>query len=225
MYRGKRVFGPIRIQHMKIVSIRSRGGRVPRDRLRLEDGSELVVAREIVLREGLRAGDHLPDGAVDELLREDLGWRARDAALRLLAHRPRTESELRTRLERKGFPADVIAGCLSPLREKGLVNDTVFAGMFTRDRIRFRPSGRRRVVQELRSRGVEAASAEEAVKQAMGDAEVDDLALARVAAEKWRPRPGEERERARRRLAAFLSRRGFGSEEVWQVVGEVVADD
>lgn len=210
---------------MKIVSIRSRGGRVPRDRLRLEDGSELVVAREIVLREGLRSGDDLSEDAVAALLGEDLGWRARDAALRLLAQRPRTESELRTRLARKGFPAEVIESCLTPLREKGLVNDSVFADMFTRDRIRFRPRGRRRVVQELRSRGVETASAEDAVNAAMGEAKVDDLALARAAAEKWRPRAGEERERARRRLAAFLSRRGFGSEEVWQVVGEVVADD
>lgn len=197
---------------------------MPRDRLRLEDGTELVIAREIVLREGLHVGDCLPGDAVAALLSEDLRWRARDAALRLLAQRPRTESELRTRLARKGFPPEVTESCLAPLREKGLVNDSLFADVFSRDRIRFRPRGRRRVVQELRSRGVEAASAEDAVKAAMVDAEVDDLALARAAAEKWRPRVGEEPERARRRLAAFLSRRGFGSEEVWQVVGEVVTD-
>lgn len=210
---------------MKIVAIEVRRGRAARDRIRFEDGSELELAREIVVREGLRAGESLPLADVDRLQRDDMEWQAREAALRLLAQRPRTESELRTRLARKGFPAAVIEGCLEPLREKGYVNDEVFAGMFTRDRIRLNPRGRKRVVQELRSRGVEPASAEDAVAAAMGEAEVDDLDLARAAASRWRPKPGEEPDRARRRLAAYLARRGFASEEVWRVVDEFVAPD
>lgn len=210
---------------MKIVAIETPRGRAARDRLRFEDGSELEIAREIVAREGLRVGESMAAAEIDRLLHEDMGVQARESALRLLAQRPRTESELRTRLARKGFPAAVVEACLEPLREKGYVNDAVFAEMFTRDRIRLNPRGRKRVVQELRIRGVEPASAEDAVDAAMGEAEVDDLELARAAAARWRPRPGEAPERARRRLAAFLARRGFGGEQVWQVVEEVVAPD
>jgi len=210
---------------MKIVAIETPRGRAARDRLRFEDGSELEIAREIVAREGLRVGESMAAAEIDRLLHEDMGVQARESALRLLAQRPRTEAELRTRLARKGFPAAVVEACLEPLREKGYVNDAVFAEMFTRDRIRLNPRGRKRVVQELRIRGVEPASAEDAVDAAMGEAEVDDLELARAAAARWRPRPGEAPERARRRLAAFLARRGFGGEQVWQVVEEVVAPD
>jgi regulatory protein len=209
---------------MKIVSIEQAQGPEDRVRLRLDSGEEVELARELVLSAGPRSGDDVAPGQLDGLVREDLRWRAREAALRLLAHRPRTESELRSRLVRKGFPAEVADGCLEELRAKGLLDDTAFAEMFARDRVRLNPRGRRRVVDELRGHGVEPEVASAAVEGVMREEETDELELARRAASRWRQRDGEEPGRARRRLIGFLARRGFSAEAARQVVEELLGE-
>src|SRR5690606_31067299 len=115
----------------------------------------LALAQEIVFRAALRAGDPLSEGRIRELEAEDLLWKAREAALNLLSFRARTADELRRRLRRKEFPAEVVEACVSGLVERGMVDDSAFAETFVRDRVRFRPRGRRRLVQELRARGVD----------------------------------------------------------------------
>jgi regulatory protein len=205
---------------MKITSIETARGTGERVRLHLDDGATVELAHEIVLSAGARLGTDLSSEALHLLLDADLRWRARENALRLLSYRPRTESELRSRLLRKEIPAEVADACLTELREKHLLDDASFAEAFARDRVRLNPRGRRRVVQELRGRGVDPAIAASAVEGAMREEEVDEIDLARDAARRWRPRSGEDPERARRRLTGFLARRGFGADTVREVVEE-----
>lgn len=207
---------------MKIVSIEKAAGPDDRVLLCLEAADPVEVARELLLREGLHEGDTVTAEQVARLSEEDGRWRAREAALRLLAHRPRTEVELRQRLMRKGFTEEVAAACVADLLARGLLDDAAFAEMFTRDRVRLNPRGRRRVVQELRGRGVEADVASAAVDDVLREEAVDEAALAREAARRWRPRRGEEAPRARRRLAGYLARRGFGADTVRAVVEELL---
>ena len=210
---------------MKIVSIEQASGPDDRVRLRLESGEEVELAREVALTGAVGVGEEVQPARIEELADEDLRWRVRDAALRLLSHRPRTASELRMRLLRKGFAEEPVNACLAELRTKGLVDDAAFAEMFARDRVRLNPRGRHRVVQELRGRGVDGDTAATVVEGVMRDEETDELALAREAARRWRPRPGEEPERARRRLIGFLARRGFGADAARQVLEEMLPDE
>jgi regulatory protein len=121
--------------------------------------------------------------------------------------------------------------CLSALIAAGLVDDGEFAVAFVRDRVRSRPRGARRLVQELRVRGVADEAAREAVDRVLAAGEVSELDLARKAAEGWARRtlgarsvPGASRHdedpwAVRRRLHAFLARRGFGGETIRVVSG------
>ena len=60
---------------------------------------------------------------------EDIS-RARADALQLLKLRPRSERELSGRLVRKGFTPAVVNAVLQELRQKGLVDDALFARFF-----------------------------------------------------------------------------------------------
>lgn len=209
---------------------------VERARVRLDDGSELDVALEVVERLGLRSGDPVDARLRAELEDADLRWRARDAALSLLAHRARSRSELAGRLTRKGFPGAVVAPCLDRLEEEGLLDDDAFARAFVADRLRLRPRGRRGLVAELRRRGVAEAAARGAVDDVFRHEEADETSLAVDAALAWLRKQGEdvrrelagepfshERERARRRLYGYLARRGFGGaalSRAMEVAGE-----
>ena len=178
------------------------------------------LAAELVLSERLRTGDEVDEARLAELEGRDQRWRARDAALTLLSYRPRSAAELRRRLARKGFEAEVVEACVDGLGDLGVVDDAAFAEGFVRDRVRLRPHGRRRLRQELRAKGVDDETASAAIDEVMEGEDASDLDLARAAAARWRPRAGEEPGRARRRLFAFLARRGFGGDAIRAVLEE-----
>lgn len=207
---------------MQILAIERVPGPAERVVMRLDGGEEVELPLEVVLRRGLGAGDVLSEEAVAGLHADDVRWRAKEAALRLLAHRPRTQAELRQRLRQKGFDAAVAEECVAGLSERGLLDDAAFAELFARDRVRLSPRGKRRVVQELRGRGVDAEVADRAVQSVLQAEQTDELTLARQAARRWRARDGEEPARARRRLAGYLARRGFGGETVRDIVEELL---
>ena len=210
---------------MKILSIDT----APRSKQRLivtfDEAEALELSSEIVAGAALTVGTIIDQQEYDSLLRKDQAWTARETSLRMLEYRPRTEVELRRRLRRDGMPAEIIDDCMTRLREQRLIDDELFAEIFARDRIRLRPQGQRRLVQELRARGVDEEAAMTAIGAAMAEEEVDELDLARDATRRWRPRPGEESLRARRRLAGYLARRGFSGEVAQQVIEEVLSRD
>lgn len=199
---------------MKITAVEPLRRRVERVSVHFDGGMRLEVAAELFARSGLAVGAEVTDAELATLEGRDAAWRARDFALRLLSHRARSTAELRRRLAREGFPAEVAEACLTGLRERGYLDDAAFASAWVRDRLRFRPRGRRGLLAELRQRGVDATTAGQAIDEVLhgdGDTEAD---LARAVAAKWRPRPAEEPLRARRRLEHFLARRGFAADVV-----------
>lgn len=206
-----------------LTPLRSAGRATPdRVRVRFDDGEELDVALDVAERLGLRSGDPVDDKLRAELAEQDLHWRARDAALTLLDYRARSRSELAGRLARKGFPGGVIARCLDDLESGGLVDDAAFARAFVSDRLALRPRGKRRLISELRGKGVSEGVARSAVDEAFDGLEADEGALAEEVALTWLRKQGaatrralaaapfsDPRERARRRLVGHLARRGF----------------
>ena len=189
------------------------------------DGAfRMGLSAEVALAAGLRVGGAVDEARLAELERRDLVWQAREAALRLLAVRPRSAAELARRLRMKGYGPDVGEEVIGRLRELGMIDDAAFAGTLVRDRVRLRPQGARRLASELRQKGVDDETARAAIRETMEGECTDERELARRAAQKWRPRADEEPERARRRLHGFLARRGFDGEVIREVVDERLPD-
>lgn len=180
------------------------------------------IAAELAHAANLRVGDAVDESQLAELERRDGAWQAREAALRLLAVRPRSATELTRRLRMKGYGEDVAEKVIDRLRETGMIDDAAFAGMLARDRVRLRPQGSRRMADELRRKGVDEATARAAIRETLEGEETDDRELARRAAAKWKRRAGEEPDRARRRLHGFLARRGFDGETIREVLDETL---
>ena len=148
-----------------------------------------------------------------------------NAALHLLAPRRRGVEELRGRLLKRGFPPTEVSQCLIWLEERDLLDDEAFALALARDRLRFSPRSPALLERELVLKGIASALARDAVHAAMEEEGVSDRELAGQAAGAWVRKQGastrrallqsrftSDRERARRRLHAFLSRRGFRGE-------------
>lgn len=210
---------------MKITAIQPQKLRADRVNVHVDGEFRLALAAELVATEHLHVGDEVDEARLAALGAKDGGWKARDAALSLLSHRARSAAELQRRLKRKGFEAETAEQTVERLGELGMVDDTAFAESFVRDRVRMRPHGRRRLKAELRAKGVDDATARAAIDEVMEREETTEVDLARTAAARWKPRPGEEPARARNRLQGFLARRGFGGEAVRTVVREKMSEE
>jgi len=206
---------------MVITSIRAQRGRVI---VLLDDDRRLRLSEETALAEGLRKGSEVTESDLARWEERDTAVSAREAALRLLAVRPRTRRELRRRLRMKEFPEAVVEACVNRFVETGLIDDADFAESLVRDRMRLRPRGRRELRAELQRKGVEPATADEVIDRILTDAGVSDLDLARAAIRRWRPR-GDDRQKDRQRLYGYLARRGFGGETAARVMEEILPQE
>jgi len=149
---------------------------------------------------------------------------AYDRALNLLAFRARSARELQRRLLQKGVTAERADRVIVKLREAGLIDDADFARQLTRSKMSAGAS-RRRVHQELFKRGVPREVADEAVDQvAEEDGLSDAESIERIARKKWRTLDGLDEPTRRRRLFAFLARRGFDSVDVSRVVRQLAGE-
>ena len=203
----------------RVEPLRPRGLKVL---LHLDDGEPIEITLEALERSRLGVGDPLPSKRRRLLMDEDAEVRVRDAALNLISYRARTRAELRRRLHQKGFSPARIDPCLDRLQLKGFIDDEAVAAAFVRDRLRHRPRGKIALSSELRAKGVEGDLAQRTIDAVFDTEEIDDTGLARSVAESWVRRQSSamlealastghspERDKARRRLAGFLQRRGF----------------
>jgi len=188
------------------------------------DGAEAFTVSEEVARElDLSVGRELAPAATERLGKGDERTRAREAALRLLAVRARSEGELVDRLRRKGFSEELTTVVISALAGVGLVDDAAFARAWADEKVRLRPIGPRRLTSELLSKRISRELAALVVEETFR--EHSELELARRAVEKKvRVSGGADAAKRRARLHSFLLRRGFSYEVVSTVLKELEGD-
>ena len=139
--------------------------------------------------------------------------RAKQQAYRFLAYRSQTSSELRDRLQRRGYTAAIIDEVLRQLVSDGYIDDRKVALDWARYRLQAKALGRRRLAWELQRRGVPSELVEEILREVYRD--LDEVTLAERAAlkrlgSKELPRSPRERQR----YARYLFSLGFEADTV-----------
>ncbi len=153
----------------------------------------------------LRVNQALSPEKISALRAQDSQEAAFQQALRLLSYRPRSVAEVRKKLVDKDFDPAVIETVINRLIEGNYLGDQAFAEEWVKNRSTFRPRSRRMLQFELRQKGV----AEEHIHSALTRIE-DEPELAYQAGIRYADRLADlDWETFRRRLGAFLQRRGF----------------
>lgn len=178
----------------------------------LDGAFAFSLSLPLVQAAALEPGRTLSAAEVERLKREDLLNRSLESALRLLGYRPRSEAELRSKL-RKRFDSLTVERTLQRLKGQGLLDDQAFARFWRESRERFSPRSRRLIEFELRRKGVAAEAATEAASGLE-----DETSAYRAAEKKLRSLKNLDRQGFRRRLAAYLQRRGFNYEVIARTI-------
>ena len=179
------------------------------DRISVDvDGSfAFALPATLVADQRLEVGDALDGERVSALLAADQASRATEAALVFLSYRPRAEKEVRDRLRRGGYEQDAIDHAISRLHEWRYLDDADFARRWVENRTAHRPRGKRLLQQELRHKGIDT----ETARDAIDDADLDETGAAEELARRRLPAyAGDDPAAIRRRLGAYLARRGYG---------------
>ncbi|QAY65662.1 RecX family transcriptional regulator [Paenibacillus protaetiae] len=198
--------------------------RSERRRYRIYAGGEepiLFVHEDLLIRYRLLKGQFVDPALLPVIQEEDDRHRAYTLACVYLGAKPRTSKQIEQYLRRKELGESHIAYALQRLETEHYVDDEEYARQFAKQRIRTAQKGSRLVKQELQQRGISRQAAEEAVNAIDAGAE---LAAAKAAAAKrWRGLKGELPDR-KRKLTAFLMRRGFAGDLIREAVRSAAAD-
>jgi len=165
----------------------------------------------------LKIGQDINDEKIQDLQQQETQEAALQKAMLLLSYRPRSEAEIRQRLQDDGFETEVISNAMDRLRSNGLLQDENFAKTWIENRGAFRPRSQKMLAYELRRKGV----AEETIQQALAESSDDDGLAYTAAALYARKLARSEWEEFHRRLMSFLARRGFSYGTAAPVVRQV----
>ena len=196
----------------------------PSGAVRLElDGQRFgAVAVEVVRAERLAVGRELDEALLARLAGLAEVEATYRTALRAVERRAFARADLGRRLRRKGHAPEAVERALERLAEHGFLDDAAFAANYVETR-GARGRGPLRLARDLSAMGVERSVIQRAIAAYAGGA---DLAgeLPRALAARRAAQLGDlPRHVRRRRVLAYLARRGFSGREVSEMVGKLLA--
>jgi regulatory protein len=188
----------------------------------LVDGKPFAtLSLDSIERLGLATGTDI-NGREEQVAGEAEQLRVYDRALNMLAFRARSSVELARSLVRKGEPKELVERAVARLVEQGLLDDAAFAQSFTRSKVLGAGQSKRRVQQDLARKGVSRTVSDVAIATVFEDEGVDQAAVVEQAArKKLRSLLKLEPVVRRRRLYAFLARRGYDADDVRRAMDAV----
>ncbi len=134
----------------------------------------------------------------------------------LLKFRLRSENEIRQRLKKKKFDVGIIEMTLSFLKDKGFIDDDYFAKTWIESRIK-KPLGIRRLKAELSIKGINKAIIDTQINEIKKSYPEEDI-VGGIAKDRLNKLKGIDPQKAKRRVYAYLLRRGFSPEVVIDVL-------
>lgn len=170
----------------------------------------------------LRRGQHLSDEEIAKLKEKDEFYQVYERITKLFARRPRSEAEVRRRMERQGVAPRLAEKVVERLTAAGLLDDAAFAQQWIENRETFRPRSLHMLRYELRQKGLD----EETISQALALVDEEESAH-RLALQQGRRLSHLDWPDFRRKLTGYLARRGYPYEisrdavrEAWQSLSE-----
>ena len=189
----------------------------------VEGKSYATLSLDAIERLQLAVGRSIA-GLEERIAGEAAQLKVYDRALNMLAFRARSSAELARSLVRKGETKELADRAVARLQEQGLLDDAAFAQSFTRAKVLGAKQSKRRVQQDLARKGVDRAVSDAAIATVFEEEGVDQREVVEAAArKKLRSLVKLDPVVRRRRLYAFLARRGYDGEDIrhaMEAVGE-----
>jgi regulatory protein len=182
----------------------------------IDDTFAFGVSLDVAAR--LKKGQRLSDAEIEDLKHGDELERTYQKAVHYLGARPRSAAEVERHLRDKGCTDAAIAAALQRLIEQHYLDDSEFARFWLEDRSRFRPRSASALRYELRQKGLD----RDTIEEALSSVDEDEAAWA-AASTRLARLQGLPDDQFEQKLTAFLARRGFGYDIIRRTVRKASA--
>jgi len=189
-----------------------------RDRLNIELDGEFAFGISRMAAGWLNVGDKINEERIESLQNKDEFEAAYQKATRMIGYRPHTQYEVQIKLDQKGFSEEIIHQVVERMQRANLIQDQQYARMWVENRNAFHPRSQRLIRFELKNKGL----SEQMIDEALVDCEEDEKMALRAAEDYSRKLNKTDRDQFRKRLSAYLARRGFSYETARPVIQNLV---
>jgi len=170
---------------------------------------------ENFLKLGLKVEQELTEEEIKEIIKKAEFQKTYDKLTKFATLRPRSEREIDDWFKKHKVHKSLHKELFSRLKRLDLIDDRKFARWWIEQRTAFRPRGKKALAVELRQKGID----RQLIKQVLDEAAIDERKIAsrllRKKRYKWEKL---DKLKARKKMAEFLARKGFG----WTVIKESI---
>jgi len=131
------------------------------------------VDEDVLIKYQLKKGMELDDLSVTEMLYQDDIRKAYNMAIQYLAHRMRSEGEVRERLKKKEVAEPIIQEAIQRLYKHRFLDDLEFAKAFVRTQMNTTDKGPELIKMSLKEKGVKGPVIDESIKEFVVEHQVD----------------------------------------------------
>lgn len=206
----------------KISGIKVQKKNKSRFSLFVEEEFLMGVSDHVLTKFNLYKGVEITPFLLDKLVREEEKWAAREYLFRILSRRDHSGQELKTKALKKGYPASCLDELIEELKDKGYVDDFTFARKYAADKYEFNNWGPFKIQSQLYSKGISREMAARALDEVFGDEHTAGTLKELVEKRKRRFRR-EPEEKRKKKIFAYLMRKGYDSETIWKTMDELIA--
>jgi len=168
----------------------------------------------------LKKGQFLSDEDINKLKNKDEIDKAYQRSLHFLSFRARTQYEIEKYLQKNEFSEIAVENAVEKLHRHKYLDDVDFGQQWVSNRTRLKPKGKRALRYELRQKGLSDANIEASV------ANLDEDDLAWQAVQNKLPRwQLLDKMALKKKLTAFLARRGFNYDSIASVLAKIETDN
>lgn len=190
---------------MKITKIEQQKNNQDRWSVFIDEEFAFGVSTEEIFIFKLTVGKEISREELENLLKEKDYSKAKDIALKFLSYKARSEKEVRDKLVSKEVESMTIDRVIEFLKRYDYINDEKFANSYVRERIRLKLEGRKKLVYDLRQKGIK----QEIIDHVLDNTDIDEIDQAIKLLEKKVHDKTELDIKEKQRIYQFLLRKGF----------------
>lgn len=162
----------------------------------------------------LEAGSPVEEEMYHKIRKEIVLKRAKLRALHLLNDMSRTEVQLRQKLKTGGYTEDIVDEALAYVKSFGYINDAAYARNFIETRKD--KKSRKEIYAQLCQKGLDRDEIDRAFEECYEGNDAAQAITAILEKKKYDPETADATEK--RRILGYLTRKGFGYEDIRKVL-------
>lgn len=139
---------------MKITKIVQQKKNKKRFSIYVDDEYRMGISNELLVKHDLKVDDMITQETIDDILIQEEKLNIKNRMLRLIRYRIRSSHELEQRFLRDGYDQKMVGMAIDELAADGVLDNDQLIRAYINDNTNINPRGNRRILFELKKRGI-----------------------------------------------------------------------